>query len=179
LIHVTVLCLDLEIVEGRFPQPKGTLHNLYAVVAQELKSSIYHLEKSYRMVSVRTGKVTDKMWNCIYTVKWPSEASFSATMPSKATAGKQAALKTLHWLHAQGKLTQAGAPLLYDKNEIKEMTRVPVEVTVDASSCQDIDMLIDSYKKVCTISRFISRHYYRKTSCYDLDWIELAQGRKV
>jgi hypothetical protein len=44
------------------------------------------------------------------------------------------------------------------------MTRVPVEVTVDASSCQDIDMLIDSYKKVCTISRFISRHYYRKTS---------------
>jgi hypothetical protein len=87
------------------------------------------------------------MWNCIYKVKWPSEASFSATMPSKATAGKEAALKALHWLHAQGKLTQTGAPLLYDKNEIKEMTRVPVEVTVDASSCQDIDMLIDSYKK--------------------------------
>jgi hypothetical protein len=73
-------------------------------------------------------------------------------MLSKAAAGKQAALKALHWLHAQGKLTQAGAPLLYDKSEIKEMMRVPVEVTVDISSCQDIDMLIDSYKKVCTIS---------------------------
>lgn len=143
-------------VEGRFPQPKGTLNNLCAVVAQELKSPSYCLEKSYRMVSVRTGKVNNIMWVCTYKVKWPSEASFSATMSTKAAAGKQAALKALHWLQAQGKLTQRGAPLMYDKSEIQEMTRVPIEVTVDVTSSQDIDMLIDWYKKVSTISNFIS-----------------------
>jgi hypothetical protein len=150
------LLIELEIVEGRFPQPKGTLNNLYAVVAQELKSPSYRLEKGYRMISVRTGKVNNVMWVCTYKVKWPSEASFSATMSSKAAAGKQAALKALHWLQAQGKLTQAGAPLMYDKSEIKEMARVPIEVTVDIRSCQDIDMLIDWYKKVCAMSDFIS-----------------------
>jgi hypothetical protein len=149
------LFIDLEIVEGRFPQPKGTLNNLYAVVAQELKNPSYCLEKSYRMVSVRTGKVNNNMWVCTYRVKWPSEASFSATMSTKAAAGKQAALNALHWLQAQGKLTPAGAPLMYDKSEIKEMARVPVEVTVDVSSCQDIDTLIDWYKKVCAISCFL------------------------
>jgi len=150
--YFDTLFIDLEIVEGKFPHPKGTLHNLYSVVAQELKNPRYHLEKSYRMVSVRTGKVTNIMWNCTYKVKWPGEANFSASMPSKAAAGKQAALKALHWLHVQGKLTRAGAPLLYDKHEIKEMASVPVEVTVDVSSCQDIDMLIDWYKKVCAVS---------------------------
>jgi hypothetical protein len=151
------LFIDLEIVEGRFPQPKGTLHNLYAVVVQELKSSSYRLEKSYRMVSVRTGKVNNVMWVCTYKVKWPSEVSFSATMPTKAAAGKQAALKALHWLQAQGKLTKAGSPLMYDKSEIKEMTRELIEVTVDVSSCQDLDMLIEWYKKVCTVSNFVSQ----------------------
>jgi hypothetical protein len=160
------LFLDLQILESRFPHPKGTLHNLYAVVAQELKSSSYCLEKSYQMVAVRSGKkVTNSMWNCTYKVKWPSEAKFSATMPTKAAAGKQAALKTLHWLHAQGKLTRAGAPLLYDKKEIKELARVPVEVIVDTSSCHDIDMLIDWYRKVCTISNLISHSRNFRCSC--------------
>lgn len=144
-------------VEGRFPQPKGTLNNLCAVVAQELKSPSYRLQKSYRMVSVRTGKVNNIMWACTYKVKWPREASFSATMSTKAAAGKQAALKALHWLQAQGKLTQRGAPLMFDKSEIQGMTRVPIEVTVDVSASQDIDMLIDWYKKVCTISNIVSQ----------------------
>lgn len=151
------LCVDLQMLESRFPHPKGTLHNLYAVVAQELKSSSYSLETSYQMVPLRTGKkITNPMWSCMYKVKWPSEASFSsATMPTKAAAGKQAALKALHWLHAQGRLTRAGAPLLYDKNKVKELARIPIEVTLDISSCHDIDMLIDWYRKVCTISDLI------------------------
>jgi hypothetical protein len=141
-------------------------------VAQELKSSGYCLEKSYQMVPVRSGKkVTNSMWSCTYKVKWPSEANFSATMPTKAAAGKQAALKALHWLHAQGKLTRAGAPLLYNKNEIKEMARVPIEVTVDINSCHDIDMLIDWYRKVCTISNFIS---HNRNFCCSSDDCALA-----
>lgn len=167
-IYFSFLFIDLQILESRFPYPKGTLHNLYAVVAQELKSSSYCLEKSYQMVPVRTGKkVTSTMWSCTYKVKWPGDASFSATMPTKAAAGKHAALKVLHWLHAQGKLTRAGAPLLYDKKEIKELARVPVEVTVDANSCHDIDMLIDWYKKVCTISDLISHDSNFCCSCDD------------
>lgn len=146
------LCVDLQILESRFPHPKGTLHNLYTVVAQELKSSSYCLEKHYQLVPVCTGKkFTNPTWSCTYKVKWPSEASFSATMPTKAAAGKQAALKALHWLHAQGKLTRAGAPLLYNKNEVQEMARVPIEVTLDINSYHDIDMLIDWYRKVCAI----------------------------
>jgi hypothetical protein len=158
----------LQILESRFPHPKGTLHNLYAVVAQELKSSSYSLEKSYQMVPVRTGKkITNPMWSCTYKVKWPSEASFSATMPTKAAAGKQAALKALHSLHVQGRLTRAGAPLLYDKNEVKEMARVPIEVTLDISACHDIDMLIDWYRKVCTISNPIFHNGNFFCSCVD------------
>jgi len=157
------LCIDLHMLESRFPHPKGTLHNLYAVVAQELKSSSYCLEMSYQMAPVRTGKkIANPMWSCTYKVKWPSEASFSATLPTKVAAGKQAALKTLHWLHAQGRLTQAGAPLLYDKKKVKEMARVPIEVTLDISSCHDIDMLIDWYRKVCTVSNLI---FYNGNFC--------------
>lgn len=162
------LCVDLQILESRFPYPKGTLHNLYAVVAQELKSSSYSLEKSYQMVPVRTGKnIINPMWSCTYKVKWPGEASFSATMPTKAAAGKQAALKALHWLHAQGRLTRAGAPLLYDKKEVKELARVPIELTLDISSCHDIDMLIDRYRKVCTISNIIFHGGNFCCSCVD------------
>lgn len=155
-MYCCFLFVDLQILESRFPHPKGTLHNIYAVVAQGLKSSSSGLEKSYQMVPIRTGKkITNLMWSCTYKVKWPSEASFSATMPTKAAAGKQASLKALHWLHAQGKLTRAGAPLLYDKKEIKELARVPIEVALDINSCHNIDMLINWYRKVCTISNLV------------------------
>ncbi|XP_069687119.1 ATP-dependent RNA helicase DHX30-like isoform X2 [Periplaneta americana] len=136
---------ELEAVEGRFPHPKGTLHNLYAVVAQELGSSDC-LQKSYRVVPVRTGKSTNYMWCCTYRVNWPSITSFSATMSTKAAAGKQAALKALHWLQTQGKLTKTGAPLLYDKKEIKGLSKLPL-IMVDPDSLQDIDTLVKWYRK--------------------------------
>jgi hypothetical protein len=137
-------------------------------VAQELKISSSCLAKSYQTVPARTGKkITNPMWSCTYKVKWPSEASFSATMPTKAAAGKQAALKALHWLHAQGKLTRAGAPLLYNKKEVKELARVPIEVALDINSCHNIDMLINWYRKVRTISNLVFLNGYYCCSCDD------------
>ncbi|KAJ9582632.1 hypothetical protein L9F63_023010, partial [Diploptera punctata] len=137
---------DLELIEKKYPQPRGMLNNIYAFVANELKNSQYRPEISYK-VSTWNINSNDPMWKCTYKLRWPHEAAFSSVKTTKALAAKDAALKALHWLQIQKKLTMSGAPKLHDMKEVKDISRIPVEVTIDPAVIHDLDNLITYYNK--------------------------------
>ncbi|PSN50954.1 hypothetical protein C0J52_07630 [Blattella germanica] len=107
------------------------------VTPRDLKNPDYNLEQSYHKVQERHGKSVQTLWKCTYKVKWPSENSFTATMSTKTLAGKSAALKALHWLQSQGKMTKIGTPVVFDYSEIKEMAKVPPEIIISPNKLQD------------------------------------------
>ncbi|XP_049963554.1 ATP-dependent RNA helicase DHX30-like isoform X2 [Schistocerca serialis cubense] len=100
----------LEMVARRFPQPKATLHNVFAEVAQHLRSGAYCAIPSY-------SRMKDS-WQCSYHLRWPSHAVFSGEGHTKSQAAKIAALYALNWLTAQGRLLKDGTPCIERRMEM-------------------------------------------------------------
>ncbi|CAH1163616.1 unnamed protein product [Phaedon cochleariae] len=123
-----------------FVNPKNMLHNIFYLVSKEINKPSLHLTPSYRQIKDHK-KMT---WICIYKIGWPKEMKFMAKDVTKKVASEKAALAALTWLRQERKITDQGAPLIYDKEEIKQISRktYPV-ITLDEKTIEKMKNIIE------------------------------------
>lgn len=81
-------------------------------------------------------------WLCTYHLYWPEEVKFLAEDNKKSVASYKAAVAALAWLRENHKITQEGLPVIYNKEEIKAVTKKSLPVlTLDKS-------IIDKMKNI-------------------------------
>lgn len=125
-----------------FPTPKGALHNFYQIFYQE-KNKTVQLSPSYKLV--KDGK--NSKWICSYHVSWPEEIKFLAKDVSKKEASYKAALSALYWLKQEGKIAEDGSPNIYDKEEVRRITRNTLpSIVFSPKTIKNIQKLVDLYE---------------------------------
>lgn len=123
--------------------------SIYAIVGHELNDQTV-LTSSIKRVTVNRSK----LWEATFNVKWPEVMSFKEINKSKALTSKNAALKCLRWLETNGKLRN-GKPLVYSKEDLKNMQFKSVELNVAPEILNNMSDLINTYKMVkCCITIF-------------------------
>lgn len=125
-----------------FPTPKTVLHNFYQLCYGEQKMTA-RLSPTYRVV--KTGKTSK--WICTYHIFWPQEIKFHAKDDSKKEASYKAALAALNWLRNEGKIKENGDPVIYDKEEVKQLTKKNIpSINLSSNTLQKIQNLITLYE---------------------------------
>lgn len=132
-INLTLIS-ELEMVLRRFPQPTGTLNNVYADVSNQLQNSNYRVIPSHYLKS--------SIWYCTCKVLWPTENTFSAKARTKAQATKIVALKILHWLTSIGHLTREGYPRITLSLELPP----PYRTSWPTEFSNQLDTIVQHYK---------------------------------
>ncbi|EZA58331.1 hypothetical protein DMN91_006027 [Ooceraea biroi] len=129
--------LTLKKIERDYPQAKGSLKNIYALVSQEIKDHTSILTSSSKQVK--------RNWEITFNVKWPEAMSFTGISTNKTAASKQAALKCLLWLETNGKLRN-GKPIIYSREEMKEKQLQPIKLSVTSDILDKMVDLIETYE---------------------------------
>lgn len=127
-------------VERLYSDPKVSVHNIYAIVAHELKN------QSVLTLNAKRIKRPES-WEIIFNVTWPETATFKGVSKTKRVAARNAALKCLQWLELNGKLKN-GKPIIYSEKTIKEMRFKPVELNVPTEVLKKMVGLIETYDTV-------------------------------
>lgn len=126
-------------IEQLYPQPMTVLQNMYMVISNELKvPNVFHSSSETFLVKNK------QQWKSTVYVTWPSNMLFVGIGNNKVSAGKIAALKCLHWLHANGKISNR-KPVLYSKTEERRLLQQPVEINVDSKFINEIRTTIDTF----------------------------------
>ncbi|KAJ8935402.1 hypothetical protein NQ314_012821 [Rhamnusium bicolor] len=102
-----------------YPAPKNVLHNVYDLLSSEMNKKLLKLTPNYK--SVKDQK--NSKWICMYHLHWPEEIKFLAMDTKKSVASHKAALVALSWLKNNGKINNEGMPIIYEKDEIKKLSR--------------------------------------------------------
>lgn len=106
-------------------------------------NSTLKLTPSYKLV--KDGK--NSKWICSYHVYWPEEVKFLAKDASKKEAALKASLVAMSWLKLQGKMTPDGAPIIYDNEVVKRITRKTIPTFVlNPETLSNIHKLTDLYE---------------------------------
>ncbi|OXU25496.1 hypothetical protein TSAR_011903 [Trichomalopsis sarcophagae] len=127
-------------IERRFPEPKVFLHNLFAVVSNE--TNIQHCLTS----TTKHADLKNKQgWMFTYQIQWPEKMSFSAKGNSKASASLSAALKTLYWLHINGRI-KGRFPVVYQKQETLSLLNMPEEFNIEEKVLGKIGDFLTKYE---------------------------------
>lgn len=113
---------DLDQIKSLYPQPSGTLHNFFSVVAVELKEPKCEITPHYKSVQSSKKERKPVQWTCTYLLKWPDEMKFQSTASTKQEAACKAAWAALLHLEKSGKMVN-GAPKFYDKADVRQITR--------------------------------------------------------
>lgn len=116
-----VLESELQSLLIKYPNPKGVLHSFYTIVFNELKLP-NQINSSCKVAPHRKGE-KKREWTCTFSIKWPKEKKITATAYTKGEASMIAALKVLQSLKNEGKISEAGQPILYNKEEFKKITK--------------------------------------------------------
>ncbi|CAH0552038.1 unnamed protein product [Brassicogethes aeneus] len=100
-----------------FPQPKNALHNMFDILATELRQKDLKAMPKYKLIH------QDKAshWTCLYHLKWPCEIKVTADSRTKQEASRKAAIAALTWFFANKKISSDAQPLVVDKNQIKQL----------------------------------------------------------
>ncbi|VEN38426.1 unnamed protein product [Callosobruchus maculatus] len=126
--------------------PKGILHNFYDMVSHDLNKKNYKVSPSYKKVSQKSS-----LWICSYHIYWPEEIKFYAKDTTKAKASHKAALAALKWLKKNNKISNEGVPIIYDKEDIKTVSKkVLPELTLDDATIQDMQKIVDIHESKVT-----------------------------
>ncbi|KAG5875068.1 hypothetical protein JTB14_018020 [Gonioctena quinquepunctata] len=126
-----------------FPSPKNTLHSIFNLVAQETKNKSLNLSPSFR--SVKEGK-KPSVWICTYNIGWPKDVKFSARDTKKKLASDKAALAALSWLLKEKKITEQGAPIIYDEQDVKKISKNTCPITIDNWTVERMKRIVDVYQ---------------------------------
>ncbi|CAH1260828.1 unnamed protein product [Diabrotica balteata] len=135
---------EIKNISKLFPMPKNTLHNIFNVVADETKNDSFKLAPSFKSIPTNRASST---WICTYSLKWPVEIKFLAKDHRKKVAADKAALSALTWLRANNKITAAGSPIIYDKEEVKQLTKSSIpEIQLNKNTLEIMDNIISTYE---------------------------------
>lgn len=133
---------SLSDIEALYPAPKNAFDVFYDLVRNDL-----NLSEPCISNYTEEGKKHDSYWKCEHQVTWPENASFIAVEKNKQLAARAAALKCLQWLHESKKIKK-GKPVIYDRNEIRQLMDQTEVVQVDSNILQRAELLIRHYKEV-------------------------------
>nr|CAI5869381.1 unnamed protein product [Callosobruchus analis] len=148
--------------------PKGTLHNFYAMVSNDLNKKNYKLSPSYKNVSSKKSS----LWVCSYHVYWPEEIKFYAKDTTKAKASHKAAFAALAWLKKNNKISDEGVPIIYDREEVKMVSKkVLPSLTLD-------DLTIRNMQKIVDIHESQIMHHINKTCQNEENDVDLNEGQE-
>lgn len=87
------------------------------------------------------------MWLCTYHVKWPEDMKFLARDFTKQSASNKAALAALTWLRQNEKITDKGAPIVYDKNQIKTLTKQTIPtISLNSNTLEAMNKIVNIYQ---------------------------------
>ncbi|XP_056634981.1 ATP-dependent RNA helicase DHX30-like isoform X1 [Diorhabda sublineata] len=128
-----------------FPSPKNVLHNIFTLLVQETKNNSLHLAPSFKSLSNQRGGAS---WICTYNIGWPTQIKFLAKDNRKKVASDKAALAALTWLRLNNKITTNGAPIIYDKEEVKQLTKGSIPLlNLRQKTLENIDKIINVYEE--------------------------------
>lgn len=168
----------LDIIKT-FPSPKNALHNYYQMFYNEQNKTV-RLTPSYK--TIKDGK--NSKWMCTYHIFWPEEVKFVAKDTSKKEASLKAAAIALSWLKNQGKMTAEGAPIIYDNEEVKKLTRKTIPTfSLSPKILNNINKLTELYENelLPTISADKEEHKDSgldlSETIYDAEGINIGNNR--
>lgn len=125
-----------------FPTPKETLHNFYRAFYEENNKTVALLP-TYRLV--KDGK--SSQWICTYHIHWPQEIKFHSKDTTKKEASYKAALAVLNWLKNNEKISEKGALILYNKEEVTQLTKKTIpSIILSRKTMQNINDLMELYE---------------------------------
>lgn len=102
------------------------------------------MSPTYRLV--KDGKTSK--WICSYHVVWPEEVKFLAKDISKSEASYKAALTALNWLKTVGKITEHGTPIIYDKQQVNQITKKSIpSIVLSSKTDMNIQKLVKLYEE--------------------------------
>ncbi|XP_008195117.1 ATP-dependent RNA helicase DHX30 isoform X1 [Tribolium castaneum] len=123
--------------------PKNVLHNVFAVVAQQLNNRELKLQPSYNIIKEKNKIVS---WCCTYNPKWPEPMKFVSTGKTKQEASHKAAHAALLWLKKLEKITPDGHPVMIDKREVLDINRRSLPtVTLDQNTTNHLKNVAEIY----------------------------------
>lgn len=86
-------------------------------------------------------------WICTYHVSWPEEVKFQAKDFTKKEASLKAALAALDWLKEENKITEDGAPIIYDKEQVRQITKKTIpSFLLSPKASKNVQQLIEIYE---------------------------------
>lgn len=138
------------------------------------------LNPSYKLV--KDGK--NSKWICSYHVFWPEEVKFLGKDTSKKEAALKATLAGLSWLKKQGKMSPEGAPIIYDHEVVKRITKKTIPTfSLSPETLTNIQKLTDLYKNelepsILTDKQDNESGYNLSDTTPDADNIIIQKNRK-
>lgn len=138
-------------IEKLFPNPKNTVHNIYANVAEQLKNKDLRPSQEFKFLKHSKKRHT---WMCNYRVKWPEEKTFTHVANTKQEASYKVAVQVLHWLKNMKKIDDKGGPFIFDEQEMAKMKQSLPELKVSSNVVEKLYEIIHKYEQN------LSQHFY-------------------
>lgn len=140
------MILSISDLKKKFLEPKLILHNFYNIISAELK-----IPKPLLISSKHVNTKNKIAWSVTYSVKWPSEISFTSISSSKSAAAESVAYKCLYWLEINGKINKHKMPVMYDTAENKEILNPIHELKIDPNILDKIHTFVNMNENVSNI----------------------------
>lgn len=138
-------------IEKLFPNPKNTLHNIYANVGEQLKNKDLRPSQEFKLLKHSKSRYT---WMCNYRLKWPEEKIFTHVANTKQEASHKAAVQVLHWLKSVKKIDDKGVPFIFDEQEISKIKQSLPELKVSSNVEERLNEIVNKYEQN------LSQHFY-------------------
>ncbi|XP_043251721.1 ATP-dependent RNA helicase DHX30-like [Colletes gigas] len=132
---------DINYIDKLFPNPVGSLTNIYTIVNNEFNLT-NSLSYNYEIHKQNSSK--KQMIKCTINILWPSEMSFTSVGQNRKAAVTHAAKTCLNWLHVNKKITTS-RPILYSKKEINEKMNELVTINLESNLKNEIKIITDIF----------------------------------
>lgn len=149
----------IEHIHKLYPSPRGTIHNVFSIVSDQLKKKELKLTPEFKLLKHAKNRYT---WMCTYHLQWPEPKTFSSTSSSKQEAAQKASLQALTWLRLLNKIDNQGRPLIFDSEEINKLKSNCPEFVLDKVAEKKLREIIDKYELNLSSS-------FKKMKCVEED----------
>lgn len=110
-----------------FPQPKYSMNHVYITLAKHFADNSYQVSPKFKSIKQKSPQ---NLWECTYSVKWPTSLQFTAIASTKQDASHKACMEGLKYLYSNKHITNKNLPIIPGQEEEAKRERARIDPLV-------------------------------------------------